>query len=72
MSCVSVAQLKDCEGRIGSRLGALSEDVEQRLSDAVMHACKAAAQQGQGQYESLRDRLQGEIVALSAQVRSSS
>jgi hypothetical protein len=67
-SSVSVAQLMDCEGRLGSRVGALSEDIEQRLSDVVMHACKAAAQQGQGQYEALRDRLQSEIAALSAQV----
>lgn len=68
-SCASTAQLRDCEARLCSRLGALTQEVEGRLTEAATHFCRAAAQQGQGQYESLRDRLHADLADLHTQVR---
>ena len=67
-SCATAAQVKDCEGRLTSRVTAVSHNLEERLSDAATLVTKATLQQSQDKFEALRDRVLSSVSGLEAQV----
>lgn len=66
---VTIEQLKDVDSRSLSRTAAVSACCEDQAAAAASAVVRAASDQAQARFESLRDRLHAEMASVQATVR---